>query len=81
MKDVKELGFFIDENFQGTHFVLQKSIIPRSKNLGVQEICTESCGTKCLDNSDLPKLSSERCKGRILCNRDRKMQNSWQYNG
>ena len=73
IKDNKELGFFI-ENFQGTHSVLQRSTIPRNKDFGVQEICTESCGTNCLDNSELPNfllkvikaecfaIEAEKCK-------------------
>ena len=52
----KEWEFFLNEMLRDPHFVLQTNTNPRSKQFGVQEICTKLCETvNVLDYRELPK--------------------------
>ena len=45
LKANKALGFLSMGKFRDSHFVLQKSTNPQDKRFGVQESCSELCGT------------------------------------
>ena len=42
---IKKLGVFLIVKFKDTHFTIHESTNLQSKQFGVNEVCTELCGT------------------------------------
>ena len=68
---IKELGVFIDGNVQAHVFGPANCTNPKIKHFGVEETCTEFCGT---EYSQLPNILPIDVKGEKILKKGQKVE-------